>query len=118
MASYEGHCHCGAVRFRIESDFEGFRRCNCSLCIRRSAVMHYVTPERFELVSGADVLREYRFSSGSTAHRFCSVCGIFTHFESRYGRHHFAVNVACIDGVDPYAFDAPVFDGASIPFAE
>lgn len=115
MTSYTGRCHCQAVGFRIETEFTGFRRCNCSLCIRRSAVMHYLPPERFELLSGVDELREYRFSSRSTAHYFCSTCGIFTHFESWYGRHHFAVNVACIEGVDAYQLDAETFDGASIP---
>ena len=118
MESYTGHCHCGAVRFRIETDLVGFRRCNCSLCIRRSAVMHYVPPERFELLSGADELRTYHFSTGATDHRFCSVCGIFTHFESRYAGHRFAVNVACIEGVEPYALDSEIFDGASIPYGE
>ena len=80
--------------------------------------MNYVAPSCFELLAGADQLAEYRFSSGSTAHHFCSVCGVFTHFESHYGRHHFAVNVACIDGVDAYALDAPLLDGASIPLDE
>ncbi len=78
--------------------------------------MHYVPPDRFELLSGTDHLAEYRFSSQSTGHHFCDVCGIFTHFESRWaGNHHFAVNVACIDGVNPYELESEILDGAAIP---
>ena len=36
-----GRCHCGGVVFDVPAslDFKAARRCNCSLCRRRAAVM-------------------------------------------------------------------------------
>jgi hypothetical protein len=74
---YEGRCHCGAVRFEVRTELEGLVRCNCSLCARRSAVMHYVVPSNFTLISGEGQVATYRLGHRSAAHRFCKVCGIF-----------------------------------------
>ena len=114
MARYNGSCHCGAVRFEIESDLSDPVHCNCSLCIRRSAVMVYVMPEDFSLLRGEDDLTQYRFKSESTAHSFCRVCGIFPFFHSRWqGENRYAVNVACLEGVSPYDLSSRLIDGAS-----
>ena len=34
-----GSCHCGAVRFEIESDFPELTTCDCSMCRRRGVPM-------------------------------------------------------------------------------
>ena len=39
METYNGSCHCGAVRFRIESDFPELATCDCSICSRKNALM-------------------------------------------------------------------------------
>lgn len=64
---YQGQCHCGAVRFEVRTELEGLVRCNCSLCARRCAVMHYVAPSDFTLISGEEQLATYRFGSRSAA---------------------------------------------------
>ena len=116
MSVYQGQCHCGAVRFEVRTELENLVRCNCSLCIRRSAVMHYVSPADFTLHSGSDELETYRFSHRTTAHYFCRVCGIFPYFWSDWaGRERYAINVSCLEGVDPYSLDSRLLDGASIP---
>jgi hypothetical protein len=51
---YKGRCHCGAVQFEVRTELEGLVRCNCSLCARRSAVMHYVAPSDFTLIRGEE----------------------------------------------------------------
>jgi hypothetical protein len=37
MQKYVGSCHCGAVRFEIETDFPELTTCDCSICRRKNA---------------------------------------------------------------------------------
>ena len=111
---YKGSCHCGAVQFEVRTELKGLVRCNCSLCARRSAVMHYVAPWDFTLISGEEELATYRFGHRSAAHHFCKVCGIFPFFLSDWGgQQHYVVNVACLEGVDPYEQETTLIDGKS-----
>jgi hypothetical protein len=36
MQKYQGSCHCGAVRFEIETDFPELTMCDCSICLARN----------------------------------------------------------------------------------
>jgi hypothetical protein len=111
-----GSCHCGAVQFEVDLDhgFEKLRRCNCSLCRRKGAVMASVTIDRLRVTKGQDKLSLYQWNTRQAKHYFCSVCGIYTHHQRRSVPGEFGFNVACIEGVDPYAFgDVPIGDGAS-----
>ncbi len=111
---YKGRCHCGAIRFEVRTELEGLVRCNCSLCVRRGAVMHYVAPLDFTLISGIEQLATHRFGSRRAAHHFCKVCGIFPFFLSDWvGQQHYVVNVACLEGVDPYEQETTLIDGKS-----
>jgi len=95
------------VRFEVRTELKGLVRCNCSLCARRSAVMHYVAPSDFKLAT-------YLFGSRRAAHHFCKVCGIFPYFLSDWGgQQHYVVNVACLEGVDPYEQETTLIDGKS-----
>ena len=39
---YKARCHCGRVRFSFRSpEIKTGRRCNCSLCVRRGAVLSF-----------------------------------------------------------------------------
>ena len=115
MGSYIGTCHCGAVEFRIESDLAAPIRCNCSLCIRRSAVMHYVEEEKFQLLRGEEALVPYEFGRKSGGkHYFCGTCGVFSFFHSRWkGESSYGVNTGCLRGVNPYELSPELVDGAS-----
>lgn len=42
-------------------------------------------------------------------------CGIYTHHQRRSNPSEYGFNVACLEGVDPYALDAAIGDGASMP---
>ena len=111
---YKGRCHCGAVRFQVRTELHGLVRCNCSLCVRRSAVMNYVAPSDFTLIRGQEQLATYRFGQRNAAHHFCKVCGIFPFFLSDWGgQQHYVVNVACLEGVDPYEQETTLIDGKS-----
>lgn len=111
-----GTCHCGAVAFEVDlpNGLEQIRRCNCSLCRRKGAVMAGVPLDRLRVVKGKDALRLYTWNSHEAKHWFCGICGIYTHHQRRSNPNEFGFNVACLDGVDPLSFgDVPVGDGAS-----
>jgi hypothetical protein len=105
METRRGSCHCGAVVFEVQlaNGLENLRRCNCSLCRRKGAVMASVPIERLRVLEGADKLTLYQWNTRQARHYFCSVCGIYTHHQRRSAPHEFGFNVACLDGVDPYA---------------
>jgi hypothetical protein len=111
-----GTCHCGAVRFEVDLE-EGpsnLRRCNCSLCRRKGAIMASVPVERLRVVAGIDKLTLYQWNTRQARHYFCSVCGIYTHHQRRSNPREYGFNVACIEGVDPFALGPiAVGDGAA-----
>ncbi len=113
-----GACHCKAVRFRVRL-VEGFRtarRCNCSFCAMRGAVVVTAMVGELEILSGGDKLTLYRFNTGAAKHHFCSVCGIYTHHQRRSNPDELGVNVACLEGKSPFDFACiPVEDGILHP---
>ena len=114
MPRYLASCHCGAIEFEIEAELSDPVRCNCSLCIRRSAVMIYVEADHFRLIRGKESLTPYQFGTGSGSHYFCSTCGVFPFFHSRWqGEDRYGVNVGCLPGVSPYELSPRHIDGAS-----
>lgn len=52
MQKYVGSCHCGAVRFEIETDFPELTMCDCSICRRKNALMVKVHESQFRLLAG------------------------------------------------------------------
>jgi len=112
IRTYEGRCHCGAVRFRFESEeiTRGIR-CNCSMCIRKGAVMStsYVPAQ----IEGREALTLYRFGDVTVNQYFCKHCGIYPFHEiiREPGRYRF--NLGCVEGVDPLALEIKLIDGRS-----
>lgn len=76
-----GACHCGAVQFTVTltEGFASARRCTCSICRMRGAVVVTSTPGAFRITRGEDNLATYRFNTKTAEHHFCSECGIYTH---------------------------------------
>ena len=103
MKTYGGSCHCGAVRFEADIDLAaGTVRCNCSICFKTRFWGAVVLPEAFRLLHGAERLSTYRFGRQREQHPFCTVCGVkpFIIGDSPRRGPFYAVNVACLDGVD------------------
>jgi hypothetical protein len=110
--TYEGGCHCGAVRFRVEVDSHAALECNCSMC-RMKASLHLIVPkERFALLKGEDVLTTYTFNTGVAKHTFCRTCGIHPFYVPRSHPDGVDVNVRCLDGDAMDRFHVESFDGA------
>ncbi len=109
-----GTCHCGEVEFevRLENGLENIRRCSCSLCSRKGAVMARVPLCGLKVTRGADKLSLYQWNTKTAKHYFCSTCGIYTHHQRRSNPNEYGFNVACLDGVDINELgDIPVGDG-------
>jgi len=114
--SYEGSCHCGAVRFTVEGEIPaGAISCNCSHCRRKGFLLTFVPKADFSLNSGEDALTEYRFASHKIAHRFCATCGTqaFGMGTGPDGVETVAVNLRCVPECDLDSLVIKKHDGAS-----
>jgi hypothetical protein len=117
-AKHIASCHCGAVvlELTLPHGVANPRRCDCSICRRKGAVVASVTLDGLRVVKGGDALREYRFGTGTARHFFCGVCGIYTHHQRRSDPSQYGFNVGCLEGVNPFDVpDVPVNDGVNHP---
>jgi hypothetical protein len=114
--TYSGGCHCGRVRYEVETDLERVMSCNCSICQKRGAVLTFVPVAQFSLLSGEDDLTDYQFNKKIVHHLFCSHCGVgsFARGTGPDGSAMVAVNVRCLDDVDLDALAPMKFDGRSM----
>ena len=71
-----------------------------------------------KIVEGEGALTCYQFNTRTARHYFCSHCGIYPFHQTRKDPARWRVNLGCLDGVDPYALDATVADGASLSVVE
>jgi len=106
-----GGCHCGRVRFRVTADLSAVIYCNCSICAKKGFLHLIVSPDAFELVSGADALTTYRFNTGTARHTFCATCGIHPFYVPRSDPDKIDVNARCLEDVDLAALKPHLFDG-------
>ncbi len=114
----DGACHCGTVRFhvRLTDGLNTARRCNCSYCRMRGAVVVSADLDAIVISEGGEALSLYQFNTMSAKHYFCSKCGIYTHHQRRSNTNQYGVNVACLKGISPFDFRrVPVSDGVSHP---
>lgn len=107
---HSGACHCGAVQFEVHlpNGLVNPRRCDCSMCRRKGAVVASVPLKDLRITDGEDVLRVYRFNTKTAAHHFCSVCGIYTHHQRRSQPDEYGFNVGCLKRVNPFDVDGIV----------
>lgn len=113
-APYQGSCHCGAVRFRVEAEPAELTTCDCSLCVKKNAVMAAFHERDFTLLAGEDVLSLYQWNTKVARHHFCSRCGIYTFHRKRSAPDHYGVNVFCLEGFDVDAFPRRRADGVDM----
>ncbi len=114
MRTLRGSCHCGRVRFQIESDLAELTTCDCSICRCKNALMVKVHESRFTLLDGADALTEYRFHTQTARHFFCRHCGIYPFHRKRVTPDFVGINVFCLDDFDPTGIPVRATRGAAM----
>jgi hypothetical protein len=116
LKSYSGSCHCGRVRYDVKMDLNSaVTACNCSMCGRSGTLLAFVPVDQFTLLSGETAMIDYQFNTKVINHLFCATCGIkaFAKGRDREGHEMRAVNVRCLEGVDPKTLNIMQFDGKS-----
>jgi hypothetical protein len=92
------------------------RRCDCSICRRKGAIVASVPLSAIKIVTGHDVLKVYQFNTKTAKHYFCSNCGIYSHHQRRSNPEEYGFNVGCLEGVNPFEIgDVPLRDGINHP---
>lgn len=110
----EGSCHCGAVRFRVDAEIAELTTCDCSLCVKRNALMAKVPEAALTVLAGAEMLTLYAWNTRVAKHHFCRRCGIYVFHRKRAAPDHFGVNAFCLEGVDLAALPVRATDGAGM----
>ena len=111
MENHQGSCHCGAVTFKVETDFTDIIECNCSICSKKGILNLRTPANQFTLLSGEDQLKLYQFNSKVASHYFCINCGIHPFSRPRSAPDKYSVNLRCIDGINPNDYPTIKFDG-------
>ncbi len=117
---YQGSCHCGTVRFEIETELNRASECNCSICTKKGALHHRVPPERFRLLAGEEALTLYQFGTKTAKHWFCRHCGMHPFSNPRLAPDQYSINIRCLDdfaqllpGIEITRFDGQNWEAAA-----
>jgi hypothetical protein len=113
MKTYEGGCHCGAVRYEVEADLSEVYDCNCSHCHKKGLILNFVDKDKFTLHTSEDMLMEYFFNKKAIRHLFCRVCGVQSYSEG-VTMPKIAINVRCLDDVDTDTLNVKRINGKDI----
>jgi hypothetical protein len=108
---YDGGCHCGAVRFRVDVEEHLAFTCNCSMCAKMGYLHVIVPPERFAILRGEDGLSVYTFNTRVAKHMFCRACGVHPFYRPRSHPEDWDVNASCLDDGAAARFRVEPFDG-------
>jgi len=120
--NYKARCHCGLVRFSFRTpEIKTGARCNCSLCVRRGAVLSsiYIPAADFMPHHDPRDLTVYVWNERVLSNYFCKRCGIFTYIgDGENARDGYRVNLGCVEGLDTLALDIRIIDGRSLPVTQ
>lgn len=113
MTTYTGSCHCGNVRYEVETALEKVLECNCSHCHKKGLLLNFVDKDKFKLLAGEDNLVEYQFNKKAIRHLFCKTCGTQS-FAEGVSFPKTCVNVRCLEGVDVKSLTITPFNGKEL----
>jgi len=114
MTTHTGGCHCGRIAYEFEGGpiTEGME-CNCSMCGKKGSILHFIPAASFILKTAREGLSTYKFNKHVIAHHFCGTCGIapFSEGTDPKGNAMVAINLRCVEGVDPRALKLNFHNG-------
>lgn len=104
LPKHRATCHCGSVvlELTLPNGIENPRRCDCSICRRKGAIVGSVDLSGIRILEGAESLTLYQFNTNTAKHYFCSSCGIYTHHQRRSNPTEYGFNIGCLEGVNPF----------------
>ncbi|OUS29991.1 aldehyde-activating protein [Thalassotalea sp. 42_200_T64] len=111
---YKGSCHCEAIQFEFESEeINTALQCNCSICIRKNAIMSKQTfaASEFKVLKGHENLSTYHWGDHDVNHYFCKTCGIYPFHDTSYEPGKYRVNLGCVSNIEPRELNIVSFDG-------
>ncbi len=112
---HTGQCHCGAIRFTMETSHAlAPRACQCGFC-RRHGARTVTDPSGAAILTlGPETLR-YRFASGSADYLLCGRCGNYVGALTQIGGALYAtLNLNVFDEPHPELAAVPVsYEGES-----
>jgi len=113
MTTHKGGCHCGKVAYEFDGEIGTVLDCNCSLCQKRGGLLQFIPASAFRLGTPRGDLGTYKFNKHLIAHHFCKECGIspFSEGSDAKGNRMVAINMRCVDGVDPRKLDIKFHNG-------
>ena len=109
--TYQGSCHCGRVRFKVQAHITAALECNCSYCRRAGALWLGVAEKDLEILGGGENLALYQFGTRTAQHYFCRHCGIAPFSRPRLDPTRWAANLRCLEDLDLSALTLRRFDG-------
>ncbi len=118
MPRHSGSCHCGAVKFCIDAEITELTTCDCSLCVKKNALMTKVHESALTILTGEDKLGLYQWNTRRAKHYFCTQCGIYTFHRKRAAPDHYGVNIFCLDGFDWRKVPVRATEGANMTVAD
>ena len=83
------------------------------MCSKKGTILGFATPENFKLVKGESALSKYQFHKKVLHHSFCKSCGVtpFINGKNPKGEEMYAINLRCLEGVDPHKLEIALVDG-------
>ena len=111
----KGSCHCGAIAYEVDGAPTEVIDCNCSHCRRKGYLLWFMPRDSLRLLTPESALSTYRFNAHVIAHHFCASCGCapFGVGADPAGNAMAAINVRCLEDVDPATLTIVAVDGRS-----
>lgn len=113
---YTGSCHCGNIKFEMDTELTSALACNCSICSRKATLLTFVPAAQFTLLTPDENITTYTFNKHVIKHKFCAICGVqcFGEGTDPKGNAVKAVNIRCLDNIDLDAIPVHHYDGKAI----
>jgi hypothetical protein len=78
----EASCHCGAVRFAVETAPDEVNDCNCSICRRYGTLWAYYERPQVRFATGNGPTDIYMWGDRELEFHRCRTCGCLTHWSA------------------------------------